>query len=95
MIDIEFTDPTEKGVRDSWKELLDHYTAWGAKPEAKRKVDDDADLARSNDLLAEMLMRMGKGLGYDFDKVYLKKGFTTRKDSAISRQNSTCCVAAY
>lgn len=75
MIDIEFTDATEKGVRDSWKELLDHYTAWGAKTEAQRKVDEKADIERSNDLLAEMLMRMGKGLSYDFDKVYIKKGF--------------------
>jgi hypothetical protein len=75
MIDIEFTDPKEKSVRDSWKELLDHYTAWGAKTEAQRKVDDKSDVDRSNDLLAEMLMRMGKGLNYDFDKVYIKKGF--------------------
>lgn len=75
MIDIEFTAPAEKGVRDSWKELLDHYTAWGAKTEAQRKVEEKADIDRSNDLLAEMLMRMGKGLNYDFDKVYIRKGF--------------------
>ena len=75
MIDIEFTDKTEKAVRDSWKELLDHYTAWGAKTDVQRKVDEKADMERSTDLLAEMLMKMGKGLGYDFDKVYIKKGF--------------------
>jgi hypothetical protein len=75
MIDIEFTDPDEKGVRDSWKELLDHYTAWGAKTPAQRKVSDDADVERSNDLLAAMLMKMGEVLGYGFDKVYIKKGF--------------------
>jgi hypothetical protein len=75
MIDIEFTDVTEKSVRDSWKELLDHYTAWGAKTEAQRKVDEKSDIERSTDLLAEMLMKMGKGLDYDFDKVYIKKGF--------------------
>ena len=75
MIDIEFIDPTEKGVRDSWKELLDHYTSWGAKTEAQRKVDEQRDIERSTDLLAEMLVKMGKELGYDFDKVYIKKGF--------------------
>jgi hypothetical protein len=75
MIDIEFTDAGEKAVRDSWKELLDHYTVWGAKSDAQRKVDENNDIERSNDLLAEMLMKMGKGLGYDFDRVYIKKGF--------------------
>jgi hypothetical protein len=75
MIDIEFTDPTDKSVRDSWKELLDHYTTWGAKTEAQRKVDEERDVERSTDLLAEMLVKMGKELGYDFDRVYIKKGF--------------------
>ncbi len=75
MIDIEFTELQEKSVRDSWKELLDHYTVWGAKTDKLRKTDDKADIERSTDLLAEMLMKMGKGLGYDFDKVYIKKGF--------------------
>ena len=55
MIDIEFTDRAEKHVRDSWKELLDHHTVWGAKTEAQRKVDDEADIERSDDLLADML----------------------------------------
>jgi hypothetical protein len=75
MIDIEFTDKSEKDIRDVWKELLDHYTVWGAKSEIQRKVDEKADLEKSNDLLAEMLVKMGKGLGYQFDKVYIKKGF--------------------
>ena len=75
MIDIEFTDPSERELRDVWKELLDHYTAWGAKSETQRKVDDKADSERSDDLLAQMLVNMGKGLGYQFDKVYIKKGF--------------------
>jgi hypothetical protein len=75
MIDIEFIDPSEKDVRDTWKELLDHYTAWGAKTEAQRKLDDKADAETANNMLAEMLVKMGKGLGYQFDKVYIKKGF--------------------
>ncbi len=75
MIDIEFTEPGEKGVRDSWKELLDHYTALGAKTPDQRKVSDDADVERSTELLAAMIMKMGEVLGYGFDKVYIKKGF--------------------
>lgn len=75
MIDIEFTEADEKSVCNSWKELLDHYWTWGAKSESQRKLDDKADIERSNELLAEMLVKMGKELGYDFDKVYIKKGF--------------------
>jgi hypothetical protein len=75
MIDIEFIGPQEKAVRDSWKELLDHYTTWGAKSEQQRKIDDKHDEERANELLAEMLVKMGDVLGYDFDKVYIKKGF--------------------
>jgi hypothetical protein len=75
MIDIEFTDAKEKSIRDSWKELLDHYTAWGAKKGAQRKVDEKADIERSDDLLAEMLVKMGNHLNYEFDKVYIKRGF--------------------
>jgi hypothetical protein len=75
MIDIEFISDSEKSVRDAWKELLDHYTSWGAKTEAQRKVEDKGDIEKSTDLLAEMLMKMGRGLGYSFDKVYIKKGF--------------------
>ena len=75
MIEIEFSHPSEKGIRHAWKELLDHYTAWGAKTEAQRKADERADVDRSNELLAAMLETMGRSLGYDFDKVYIKKGF--------------------
>lgn len=75
MIEIEFPHPSEKGIRHAWKELLDHYTAWGAKTEAQRKADERADVDRSNELLAAMLETMGRSLGYDFDKVYIKKGF--------------------
>lgn len=75
MIDIEFTEPSDKEIRDSWKELLDHYTAWGAKPERQRKLDERADVERSNDLLAEMLVKMGGSLGYGFSRIEIKKGF--------------------
>lgn len=75
MIDIEFTKPNEKKIRDSWKELLDHYTTWGGKSEQQRKVDEKNDIERSNDLLAELLVRMGETLDFSFDKVYVKKAF--------------------
>jgi hypothetical protein len=39
----------------------------------QRKVDEDRDIETATNLLAELLVKMGKQLGYDFDKVYVKK----------------------
>jgi Family of unknown function (DUF6680) len=67
MIDVEFTanNEKEKAVRDAWKELLDLYTNFKTTPNATEKADD---------LNAALLAAMGRSMGYDFDKVYLKKG---------------------
>lgn len=67
LIDVEFTasDEKEKAVRDAWKELNDLYSNYNTTPNA---------LDKSNELNAVLLAAMGKSLGYDFDKVYLKKG---------------------
>jgi hypothetical protein len=75
MIEIEFADASEKEIRDAWKELLDHYNEWGGKSEEKRKNENKADIERANTLLTELLVTMGKGLGYPFDRVSVKKGF--------------------
>jgi hypothetical protein len=73
LIDIEFTGPSEKSIRDAWKELQDHYTDWGRKTTAEREAAGTTLEERANDLLAEMLVKMGSSLGYTFDKVYVKK----------------------
>lgn len=73
MIDIEFTDKSEKDVRDAWKELQNHYSDWGMKTPQQRQVDDKNDIDKAGDLLAELLVKMGKVLGYEFDRVYVKK----------------------
>jgi hypothetical protein len=39
----------------------------------QRKADDDRDLETASNLLAELLVKMGRQLGYDFDKAYVKK----------------------
>jgi hypothetical protein len=65
MIEVEFNRPEEKGIRDSWKELLDLYGNWTQETNGPEKAQE---------LTAELLIRMGKSLGYDFDKVYIKKG---------------------
>jgi hypothetical protein len=73
MIDIEFTSKSEKEVRDAWRELQDHYNDWGRKTPSRRQLDNRSDLEKAEDLLAELLVKMGRTLGYDFDKVYVKK----------------------
>jgi hypothetical protein len=75
MIDIEFTDKSEKEIRDAWRELLDHYNDWGRKTPQQRQVDDTKDIETATNLLAELLVKMGKVLGYDFDRVYVKKAW--------------------
>jgi hypothetical protein len=75
MIDIEFTEKVEKEIRDAWRELLDHYNDWGRKTPELRQVEDKKDIETAANLLAELLVKMGKRLGYDFDKVYVKKAW--------------------
>jgi hypothetical protein len=75
MIDIEFNHESERAVCDAWKELLDHYNDWGNKTPEQKKIDDKRDLEKANDLLANLLVPMGKSLGYNFDRVYIKKAF--------------------
>jgi hypothetical protein len=67
LIDVEFTanNEKEKAVREAWKELNDLY--------ANYKITANAD-DKANDLVTILLASMSKCLGYDFDKVYLKKG---------------------
>ncbi|HUI75876.1 MAG TPA: DUF6680 family protein [Candidatus Acidoferrum sp.] len=66
-IDVEFTgnDEKERAVREAWRELNDLYANYKTTPNADEKT---------NELSAALLAAMGKSLGYDFDKVYLKKG---------------------
>jgi hypothetical protein len=67
LIEIEFTgeNDDEKAVRRSWRELLDIYESYRDTPNAFDKVTD---------LTATMLESMGKSLGYDFERVTIKKG---------------------
>jgi len=78
MIDIEFRDKKilgysstsvpDRTVRDAWKLYLDHlntqYTEEGFK----------VWCSRGDDLFVDLLHEMSTALGYDFDRVLLKKG---------------------
>ena len=74
-IELFFDHPRkDKVIVERWNEYLDHF---GQGPK-----EDDKDytaklipwLDRGDDLLAELLQTMVKSLGYDFDKVKIKRG---------------------
>jgi hypothetical protein len=73
LIDVEFVADGEKPIRDAWKELADHFEYLGTPP-AQNPQEAKARADRTDELLAELLLKMGHTLGYKFlDKVYIKK----------------------
>ncbi|HXJ93075.1 MAG TPA: DUF6680 family protein [Terriglobia bacterium] len=73
LIDVEFDAKSEKPVRDAWKVLLDHFADLGRLAESNTTFPSNtAD--KSATLTTNLLMAMGKSLGYDFDEVQIKKG---------------------
>jgi hypothetical protein len=72
LIDVEFnsSNEKEKAVRNAWKVLLDHYVDIG------RATDPNTDalLEKSTQLRTNLMLAMGRCLGYDFDEVQIKKG---------------------
>jgi len=65
----------DKLIVEKWNEYLDHLVGQNLKTDDK---DYSAKLAawaeKADDLLADLLQIMGKSLGYDFDKVKIKRG---------------------
>ena len=77
LIDVEFSEPSEKDIRDAWKAYLDHLNTYAVDAtqqpdEVKRKDLQNQSEERRKDLLAELLQKMGARLGYAFDFTYLK-----------------------
>jgi hypothetical protein len=70
MIDLEFQGAKYKGVTDSWKTYLDHLGHYPKNDEKQQPIWAE----RRVDLLAKLLMEMGKSLGYVFDEVHVKRG---------------------
>ncbi len=70
LIDVEFDSKNEKekAVLNAWKVLLDHFGEL-----AKPKLPPNAD-EKTATLTTNLLLAMGKCLGYDFDEVQIKKG---------------------
>jgi len=70
MIDLEFHDNKYSEVTTSWKTYLDHLGSFPKEDEKAQAVWND----EKNDLLANLLMKMGSSLDFDFDVVHIKKG---------------------
>ncbi|MFA4915514.1 MAG: DUF6680 family protein [Syntrophales bacterium] len=70
MIDLEFQGMKYKGVTDAWKTYLDHLYHYPKDDEKQQPIWGE----RRVDLLAKLLMEMGKSLGYVFDEVHVKRG---------------------
>ena len=72
MIDVEFSksDPTDTAIRDAWKTYHAHLNAPRPQEEMPGRQWDD----NQRDYLAQLLSKMGKSLGYNFDFTYYKSG---------------------
>jgi hypothetical protein len=68
-IDLEFQGRKYKSVTDSWKTYLDHLFHYPKEDEKQQTVWAE----RRVDLLAKLLMEMGKSLSYIFDEVHVKR----------------------
>jgi hypothetical protein len=67
MVPLEFKDEgEEKKVLDAWKEYLDHLGTDSTQ-------DTNAWAKTGFDLLVDLLFEMSKALGYDFEKLRIKK----------------------
>lgn len=69
MVGLEFNGKKYSKVVNAWKTYLDHLNSF---------PNDDEDLVKiwvekKNDLLSDLLYEMGESLGFDFDKVHIKK----------------------
>ena len=73
-IELEFTEKSEDAVRTAWREYHDHLmNAWPREGD-NLSTRRDAWTEKTRELLAELLGKMGKSLGYPFDSVQIKRG---------------------
>lgn len=70
LIDVEFgaSSQKEKAVRNAWKVLLDHFGDLSGPTIPPNSADKTASLTTN------LLLAMGRSLGYEFDEVQIKKG---------------------
>jgi len=74
-IDLVFNDSKkDKNIVEQWNEYLDHFSQGPQEGDKDYPTKLASWLERGDDLLANLLRTMGKSLGYDFDKVKIKRG---------------------
>lgn len=83
-IDLEFQGKKYKCVTDSWKTYLDHLSHYPKEEEKQQTVWAE----RRVDLLAKLLMEMGKSLGYSFDEVHVRRAiYAPEAHAQIENEN--------
>ncbi|MCJ7646059.1 hypothetical protein MUO65_04030, partial [bacterium] len=73
MIELEFTNSSDKAVLTAWKEYHDHLNSYPREGE-NQKERAAVWNQETEKLLAALLGQMGKSLGYDFDPVQIRRG---------------------
>ncbi|HUW83635.1 MAG TPA: DUF6680 family protein [Phycisphaerae bacterium] len=73
MIELEFQKPSEKPILLAWKEYHDHLNSYPREGE-NQKERAAVWTQRTDQLLATLLIAMGKTCGYEFDTVQIRKG---------------------
>ncbi len=74
MIDLFFARKgVEKAIVEKWDEYLDHLNQPIKDDDVNYQVKLEGWTGKGDDILADMLQLMGKSLGYDFDKVRIRK----------------------
>lgn len=71
-IDLEFSNRGQDAeVKTAWKEYLDHLATNFTGGPTEAELTNWSD--KRQELLADLLVKMGKSLRYEFDRVYIKK----------------------
>ncbi len=79
-IELFFDDPKkDKNIVEKWNEYLDHFSQDPKENDKDYSAKIGVWLEKGYDLLADLLQTMGKSLGYDFDKVKIKRGIYVPK----------------
>jgi len=74
MIDLFFERKgKEKEIVEKWDEYLDHLNQAIKDDDKDYQIKLEQWTTKGDDILADMLQLMGKSLGYDFDKVRIRK----------------------
>ncbi len=74
-IELFFDKPKkDKNIVEKWNEYLDHFGQVPKESDKDYSAKIGSWLEKGDDLLADLLQTMGKSLGYDFDKVKIKRG---------------------